>query len=406
MRGKILVVDHRTPTPDQDSGSASTLSYLQILSQSGFQVTFAPQNLKRAGRYTRDLEKLGIRALARPKWKSLAEVIRTFGPQSDILLLYRVGVASTIFDLAKEMAPQAKIIFHAVDLHFLRVQRQAEVTRDSEGRAQAIADLRNAELDLMKRADAAIVVSAKEYDLIRELVPEANVHHIPILRRSPDPPSRSSWLLQKIAPAGFRRRIAKLLGRAPPALADRRDFLFIGGFEHTPNVDAVIWFVRNVWPEVLSRGFPHNFIIVGSKVPPQVIDLASDRIEVRGYVKDLTPLFAKCRLSIAPLRYGGGIKGKIVTSLSLGLPVVATSIAAEGMNLRHGENILIADTPAAMAEEILRIYSDDPLWLTISANGRKAFEARFSHSSGAPKVLALIDSLCTAKSVAPRHAEI
>lgn len=398
MRRKILVVDYKIPEPDQDSGSASTFSYLQILSQSGFQVTFAPQKLERAGRYTRDLEKLGIKTLARPEWNSLAEVIRAFGPKSDILLLYRVGVVSHIFDLAKEMAPRAKIIFHPVDLHFFRAQRQAEVTGDSETQAQAIADLRKVELDLVKRADAAIVVSAKEYDLIRELVPEANVHHIPILRRSPEALSRSSRLLHKIAPTNFRRGIARLLGRARPALADRRDFLFIGGFEHTPNVDAVIWFVRHVWPEVLSRGFSHNFIIVGSHVPPQVMEVASDRIKVRGYVKDLPPLFAKCRLSIAPLRYGGGIKGKIVTSLSLGLPVVATSIAAEGMNLRHGENILIADTPAAMADEILRIYSDDSLWLNISANGLKAFEARFSHSSGAPKIIALIESLCAGKS--------
>ena len=211
MLRKILVVDHRTPTPDQDSGSASTFSYLQILSRSGFQITFAPQNLERARGYTDNLEKLGIRALAQPEWNSLAEVIRAFGPQSDILLLYRVGVASPIFDLAKEMAPQAKIIFHAVDLHFLREQRQAQVTGNSEARAEVIATLRKTELDLMKRADAAIVVSAKEYDLIRELIPDANVHHIPILRRSPHALSRSSWLLQKTAPSGFRKRIADSL---------------------------------------------------------------------------------------------------------------------------------------------------------------------------------------------------
>ena len=92
------------------------------------------------------------------------------------------------------------------------------------------------------------------------------------------------------------------------------------------------WFVREVWPVLQSKGFPHRFIIAGSHVPADVAALASDNIEVRGYVDDLALLFSTCRISVAPLRYGGGIKGKIVSSLSYGVPVVATSIAAEGIS--------------------------------------------------------------------------
>src|SRR5262249_44295289 len=149
MPGKILVVDFRTPTPDQDSGSASTFSYLQILSRSGYDVTFAPSNLLRVDPYTANIQKLRIRTLSKPQWNSMAEVIESFGPRSDILLFYRVGVASSIFDLAREKAPNAKIIFHAVDLHFLRSQRQAEVTGKVAEQAAEIAELRKAELNLM-----------------------------------------------------------------------------------------------------------------------------------------------------------------------------------------------------------------------------------------------------------------
>ena len=153
------------------------------------------------------------------------------------------------------------------------------------------------------------------------------------------------------------------------------------------------WFVSEVWPILQSRRFPRRFIIAGSKVLDDIAALASDKIEVRGYVGDLAPLFASCRLSIAPLRYGAGVKGKIVTSLSYGVPVVATSIAAEGAGLRRDETILIADTPNAMADEIKRLYDDDHLWQRLSANGYQVFQDKFSLTAGTQKVLAVVDGL-------------
>lgn len=121
--------------------------------------------------------------------------------------------------------------------------------------------------------------------------------------------------------------------------------------------------------------------------------LASDQFEVRGYVEDLAPLYSACRLSIAPLRYGAGVKGKIVASLSSGVPVVATSVAAEGTGLRHDETVLIADTPAAMADEIVRLYEDADLWQRVSDNGYRFCMDRFSLAAGARKLLPLVDSL-------------
>jgi glycosyltransferase involved in cell wall biosynthesis len=392
MRGKILIVDHRTPTPDQDSGSASIYSYLQILARAGYDVTFAPHDLCRAEPYSSRIEKLGIRTLCRPAWSSMSAVIKSFGPKCDVLLFCRVGVASRLFDLARERAPKAKIVFHAVDMHFLRLQQQAEVMGTAAQQAQSIAELRDSELKLMRCADAAIVVSSKEYDLIRELVPEANVHLIPILREPPRSFGRPNSLAEKFVRASF-RKISSWSGRSFTRLGKRRDLLFIGGFEHAPNVDAVKWFVREIWPNVLSKGFAGSFIIVGSKPPSEIQALASSRIAVRGYVKSLKPVFDRCRLSVAPLRYGAGVKGKIVTSLSYGLPVVATSIAVEGMGLRREEDILIADTPETMAAEIVRICNDDDLWRSISSNGYSAFEKTFSHSSGAPRILNLVDAL-------------
>jgi glycosyltransferase involved in cell wall biosynthesis len=182
--------------------------------------------------------------------------------------------------------------------------------------------------------------------------------------------------------------------------------VFIGGYEHPPNVDAVLWFVREVWPLIRSSGFAHRFVIAGSKVPPAIAALAADDIEVRGYVPDLAPLFDACRLSVAPLRYGGGIKGKIVTSLSHHVPVVATAMAAEGMELRHEEDILVADTPADFADQVIRLSRDDALWTVLSLNGYQAFLDKFELTAGAPNVLAVVDGLLRSQAAAPSDARL
>ena len=263
MRGRILVVDHKTPTPDQDSGSASTFSYLQILCRAGFDVTFAPFDLINAGRYTQALNDLGVKTLSSPEWTSIEAVIQAFASRSDLLLLYRAPCAMHVFDLARSVAPATKILFHAVDLHFLRLQREAALS-GIQAQADVASFIRAIELDLIERADASIVVSEYELDLLRELVPTAVVHQIPILRETPP----------------------RFPG-PPPNLQQRSDFLFIGGFEHLPNVDAVRWFVTEVWPIIQSRSFPHRFVIAGSKVPDDIAAIAADNVEVAVMLRTL-----------------------------------------------------------------------------------------------------------------------
>ncbi len=245
--------------------------------------------------------------------------------------------------------------------------------------------MRAIELDLITRADATIVVSHYEYELLQGLLPQATLHEIPILRETPPPPPNT------LGPLG------RWLGRWRASAGASRDILFIGGYDHVPNIDAVLCFVREVWPRLQVRGFPGRFIIAGSNMPPKIKALASNKIVARGYVKDLARLFAACRISVAPLRYGGGIKGKIVTSLSYGVPVVATSVGVEGMGLRHGENVLVADTPDATAEQIVRLQSDTELWLRLSSNGYRTFQDRFSIAAGAGGVLAVMDGLVASR---------
>jgi glycosyltransferase involved in cell wall biosynthesis len=387
-------VDHTTPTPDQDSGSASTFAYLRILTKSGFRVTFAPADLLDAGHYTKALNDLGIATPTPAECTSLNTVVERLGRHSDVLLIYRGEIATHIFDLMRRTVPAAKIVFHPVDLHFLRMQREAALTGDLV-QADSARAMRKIELDMIRRADATIVVSPHEASLLAELVPKALVHQIPILRETPSqPPGLLGWRSFCGQLPGRRfGALGRRFARHSPGLNERRDFLFIGGYRHRPNVDAVLWFVREVWPRIQVRGFSDRFIIVGSNMPSEITALASSKIDVRGHVADLASLFNAVRLSVAPLRYGAGIKGKIVTSLSYGVPVVASSIAAEGMGLQHEETILVADDPDIMADKIVKLYADVDLWLRLSVKGYEAFYNKFSEESGASRVLAVFDGL-------------
>ncbi len=355
-------------------------------------MTFASPNLGSEGPYTQALNNLGITTPMAAEWRSLNAVIETLGPQTDVLLLYRGAVATHIFDIARRTAPSAKIVFHPVDLSFLRMEREATLTGDRELADSAHA-MRAIELDLIRRADATIVVSNHEFGLLKTLVPGAVVHQMPILRDTPYSGMLGWRRLCRHLPGRRLGALGQRLARYSSDLDARRDFLFIGGYAHLPNVDAVLWFVREVWPRIQAKGYVDRFIIAGSNVPAEIAALASDRIEVRGHVADLASLFGASRLSVAPLRYGAGIKGKIVSSLSYGVPVVASSVAAEGMSLRHEEDILVADDPDLMADQIVRLYNDADLWLRLSSNGYEAFRNTFSEATGKTKVLAVFDSL-------------
>jgi GT2 family glycosyltransferase/glycosyltransferase involved in cell wall biosynthesis len=362
--GRILVIDACTPTPDRDSGSMDTYQYLRILISFGMRVTFIAENLAHVGRYTRDLQRIGVEVLYAPYVQSLDQVLESIGPQLDYILVYRAPVAASLYDRLRQYAPQAKLIFDTVDLHFLREEREAEITKDKT-KAMAAAQTREMELDLIRNADATIVLSAHEREVLARLMPDAPVFEIPIVREIP--------------------------GRGPLGFGDRRDIVFIGGFRHAPNVDGVKWFVKDIWPKVRDRGIDGQFVIVGSDIPHEIYELTGNGVLVKGFVQDLGDVFDACRVSVAPLRYGAGLKGKVISSLSYGVPVVATSVAVEGGGFVDGDNVIIADRPADFADAIVRVYSDIILWEKLAVGGILHCGRNFSVGAVSLKLRALLE---------------
>ena len=223
---------------------------------------------------------------------------------------------------------------------------------------------RNAELDLIRRCDVTLVVSPVEQELL-----------------SREAPGRRVEVLSNIHEVAGRRA----------EFAERKDIWFVGGFQHQPNVDAVLWFARAIWPRVRQSLPELRFHIVGSKITAEVEALAGNGIEVHGFVEDISRFLDGCRISVAPLRYGAGVKGKVNQSMAYGQPVVATPIAVEGMEIVAGQEALVAENADDFADAVIRLYQDAELWLQLSDAGLANIQSHFSFDAARTALAQILD---------------
>jgi GT2 family glycosyltransferase/glycosyltransferase involved in cell wall biosynthesis len=349
-RRRMLMIDACMLRPDEDSGSLRMQAILTLATSLGCKVTFVADNLEHGERHVRALQQRGIEVLFHPYVRSIAEILLKRGREFDIVMLSRHYVAAQHIDTVRRFAPQALVVFDTVDLHFLREERLASLMGSGVAGATARAK-RDEELALIAKADVTVVVSHVEQEVLRELAPAANVRLISNVHE---------------------------LSKAVTPWRERNGLVFIGGFQHPPNVDGMLWYAREVLPRLRERLPGVRTYVIGSQLTPAIEALASDDLVILGHVPDIEPYFSGCRLSISPLRYGAGVKGKVNLAMSYGLPVVATTPSIEGMHLTAGEDVLVADTPEAFADAMRRAYEDEALWERLSAGGRANVERHFS----------------------------
>lgn len=365
VRKRVLVIDAQTPTPDQDAGSTITFEFSRLFQRFSHQVTFIPDNFLYINRYTADLQRIGVECIYRPFTLSVRAHIKRLGKSYDIVVVCRAPLAHKYLDDIREYCPNARIIFHTIDLYYLRQERRAELEKSDTARKVA-KELRAKELGAMKKCDCTIVVSNYEHELVTQQIPEANVTVFPLILKA-------------------RQGGASFHGR--------QDILFLGNFGHPPNVDAVLYFVSAIWPRVRAAIPRMTFYIVGGNAPKEIVDLSGDDIVVTGHVANLSDYFDRVRLSVAPLRYGAGIKGKVGTSLSYGLPCVASPIAVEGMGLMDGLDVLVGDDPRDFAEDVLKLYTDEGLWNAVSANGVAFVQKNYSFDAAERRLSTILEAI-------------
>lgn len=360
---RVLVIDTCTPMPDRDSGSLRMFNVLRLLVTRGCAVSFLAENPAHGGAYTQALQQLGVEAWWHPWVADPARWMREQGPRFDTVIVSHHYIATVYLPLVRRFAPKATVLFDTVDLHYLREQREAELSGDP-ARRRAAAGTREQELRLIRDTDITLVVSPYEQALLAREVPGARIEVLSNVH----------------AVVGSRRDYAA-----------REGLLFVGGYRHPPNVDAACWLVEQIFPLIRASQPDIELHLIGGDAPECVRALgARAGVRFHGHVPDLAPYLDGCRIALAPLRYGAGVKGKINQSMAHGQPVVATACAAEGMHLRDGHDVLVADAPQAFADAVLRLYRDRALWQQLSDHGIENVREHYSFEAASAAIARIL----------------
>jgi len=360
-RDTVVIVDHYVPQPDRDAGSRTMTAFIDALLAQGCVVKFWPDNLHQDPAYSAQLQEKGVEVIYGAKW------IEGFGdflqenPNIRAVLLSRPHVATNYLRAIRAHS-RARVVYYGHDLHFERMAMEARRAGNSLDASEQILTL---ERQAWRESDVVLYPSTTEVDAVRQLEPGADV--------------------RVVAPYAY----ATFNDLASPQ--GRANLVFVAGFAHGPNVDAARWLVEEIMPLVWTS-HPHvQLSLIGSNPTAEVISLAGDRVEVTGFVSDaeLARRYAAARAAVVPLRFGAGVKGKVVEAMQQGLPLVTTAVGAQG--LAGVETVVpVVDEPAALAAALCVLLDDDQQWLHVSRNACTFVQERFSPDAMAST---LVDAL-------------
>lgn len=353
--GRVLFLDYTTPRPDQDAGSYAALQEIKLVQSLGYKVSFLPMNMAHLGRYTQDLQKLGVEMIYAPFFMTPGEYLEKHAADFDAFYITRYYVARQTLTQLRTLAPEAKVIFNNADLHFLREIRAAR-SEDNPAMLEKARQTRNDELEIINQVDVVLSYNETEHSVIQAYTDgQATVRKCP-------------WVVEPTDTV--------------PAFEAREGLSFLGGFLHHPNKEGVLWFVREVMPLLSSQGRNGVLSIYGSKMDDEIKALKSDTVDPVGFVEQIADAYDRHRIFVAPLRSGAGIKGKVLSALAHGIPCVLTPTAAEGIGLRSGHDCFVAETPKQWVTAIEQLNSDKALWEKISANAQAYMADAFSFQRG------------------------
>jgi glycosyltransferase involved in cell wall biosynthesis len=355
---RALVIDDRVPVQGRDAGSQAILSHVRALQAIGYQVSLVAAD-ELAASENAALAGLGICLCGAPYYASVEEVLSRQRQCFDVVYLHRANMAARYLNLAREYQPGARILYSVADLHHVRLERQAAVEQRPELLSTSRA-LRLVECTAAWSADAVLTHSADEATILRHAVPEAQVHLVP-------------WSIA--------------VRSAVPASAGRNGIAFIGNGAHAPNLDAARWLLDDVLPLVWQADPAIHCLLVGGGLPDYLQRRADHRIRISGHVADLQAgVLDQVRLTVAPLRFGAGVKGKVLESFAAGVPCVMTPIAAEGLNLPADLRSLVAADARGVASLIHSLHQDEA---ALNALALSALRFVQSHWNDATVIAAL-----------------
>ena len=366
---EVLLVLDRLPLPAKDAARVRMLAILKVLTQFAG-ITLIPLYHRFGNsKYENAVRELGIEIVG---VFDLETALR--GRHFDIALISYPHVADYMMPVIRREFPEAKAIFDTVDVQFIRLRREAEV-KDSRSIGREAEKIRLIETRLANSVDQTWCVTADDREFLLAEARSANIEVVPNIH------------------AAHNRG---------PVFEERSGLLFIGNFEHRPNVDAVNWLLDGILPLAGDEGRQIKLHLVGGGVPAAMAARRSENIILHGFAENVEPFYRECRLVVAPLRFGGGMKGKIGEAMSFGVPVVTTPIGAEGFGLIDGREALIADDAAAFAANIMRAYHSKEMWQTLSDNGLAYIDANLSPKMAEMHIREAFDALLPGRGISQR----
>lgn len=330
----ILFIDDRVPNFDKSAGDRTSYQYLEVLAHMGYNIKDIGNDFIHSEPYSSNLENLGIEIIGADGTGDRAwqEMLERNGQFLDYVYLTRPNIAQKFMSYLRKYT-NAKIVYYCCDLHFLRLRREYELKNDQIGLAK-IPEIEKEEIEICENADVVFTLSTYEQEILESKLKNPKVRLNPIFVYSEFPVINLEF-------------------------TKREDLIFVGGFAHTPNVDAVKWFCKEVFPTIVKNKPNMRIHIVGSNPDHDVIALACNNIVVHGFMKDefLMQLYNQCRIAVIPLRYGAGVKGKVLEAMYYGLPVVSTSVGLEGIE-NIDQYIAATDSAGEFSQKILELYDN------------------------------------------------
>lgn len=370
----VLIIDDKLPEFDKDSGSRRLHLIIEILLKNKVNVFLLAdfKEYKFKEEYVGYYKKLGVTVYEpslnlNHKLITKNDFIAAIANEIDLVWLHRPLIFKKYFDVIKKYNSKVKIVFDMVDFHYIRMKREADLRNDKKILAEANKFL-DIEIENCKKADQIIVISETDKTNLLPFYKEAS----------------------KMIVIG---NIHDVIKNNPNSLRfnERKDLLFVGSFEHLPNIDALFYLKNEIMPLVWRTNPEIKVVVIGSKPTPEVLNLNDANFNVLGYVSDLSAYFNTARLFVAPLRYGAGIKGKIGQSMEFKLPLITTEVGAEGFDFGSLKTSMVASTAEDFAQKINVLYNDENLWNQISNHSDKVL-APFSSKLLEQNIMSLLPS--------------
>jgi GT2 family glycosyltransferase len=335
---RLLLIDDRVPFAGLGSGFGRMTDLMEDLGDAQFAVAFYPSDRRHAP-LENPLADLGVDVIDEPLSKHLQRPEKRY----DVVVISRPHNFETFYDLLRASLPEAAIVYDAEALYHKRLRLQASLAGDEGDRArlkEQAGAMESLERNVARSVDRLVAVSDDELRWLEDV--------------------------QGHAPMEFVRPLSRGIARSPSGPETRGDAVFVAGWlggEESPNVDALLWYAREVVPHILER-LPHfRTFVTGTNPPLSVEAIAGPAIVLMGFVASVERCYASARVAIVPVRAGAGVNIKTIEALQYGVPVVSTTVGAQGLGLVDGEAIDVTDDPREFALRIVALATDNLKWL-------------------------------------------